>query len=158
MTQKIKYSQGTLTTITEVLAKKHGLAKKFTRALVCSMVDEIGNQLLIHGKVMLSGLGTFRLEYSIRSGTVQPFYFFRWHSRLTKRLKETTTNPFYAPLAENILARDGKKYQGMEERRIDRLQFMDAVVARKKVEERVEKAALLTQMTGKEVLPENVPQ
>lgn len=158
MTEKIAFSQGTLASITDVLAKKHGLAKKMTRSIVCSVVDEIGNQLLKHGKVMLSGLGTFRLEYSIRSGKVEPFYFFRWHPHLTKRLKETTTNPFYAPLAENILNRDGKKYKAMEVRRLDRKQFMDAVVARKKVEERVEKAALLTQMTGKEVLPENVPQ
>ena len=158
MTEKIKATQGTLTSITDVLAKKHGLAKKMTRALVCSVVDEIGNQLLKHGKVMLSGLGTFRLEYSIRSGEVQPFYFFRWHPHLTKRLKETTTNSFYAPLAENIMLRDGLKYKKMEDRRIERKLFMDAVVQRKKAEERVEKAALLTQMTGKEVLPENVPQ
>jgi hypothetical protein len=158
MTKKIPYTQGTLTTITDVLAKKHGLTKTMMRSLVCSFVDEIGNQLLQHGKVMLSGLGTFRLEYSIRSGKVEPFYYFRWHAALTKRLKQTTTNSFYAPLAENILKRDEKKYRGMELRRLDRLKFMDAVVARKKAEERVEKAALLTQMTGKEVLPENVPQ
>ena len=111
---KFKKKTTTIGSIARAVAKKQGITKALSKAVVEQAFLEFYDQLCETGYARIEGFGTFNIKISCRSGVAKGRLDFRMSAKLAKHIKTLTIDPKNAPVLEYLLARDEKKHEGYE--------------------------------------------
>jgi hypothetical protein len=111
---KPKKKTTTIGSIARAVAKKQGITKALSKAVVEQAFLEFYDQLCETGYARIDGFGTFNIKINCRSGVAKGRLDFRLSAKLAKHIKTLTSDPKNGPVLEYLLARDEKKHEGYE--------------------------------------------